>query len=201
MKTSRLNHLKVSFGVALGIAVYQAVFSELFDVYRPIFVGAFTFFCLSLWSAFKSNNEEVTGNYEASDREADVPFTGFGWWLWNVLVAIDQLGNTIAGGKADITISARVGYYANYQIEPKFLLYWKFLEKVINFAFYPLDGKGHCIQALEEDNETGHVHGNDLMRAILGVIIIVACIPISILTWTAFLFGLKPKRKVRNEQA
>lgn len=146
----------------------------------------------------RPNSQEENSTFEPSDNEADVPFSGLGWWLWNVLVAIDQLGNTIAGGKADITISARVGYFANYQTEPKLLFYWKLLERVINFAFYPLDGKNHCLQALEEDNETGHVHGNDLMRAILGVIIIIACLPISLLTWTAYFLGMRPKPASNN---
>ena len=30
-------------------------------------------------------------------------------WAWSVLVAIDQLGNALAGGAADETISSRLG--------------------------------------------------------------------------------------------
>lgn len=200
MSFNRTHNLNVSIGVALGIALYQLAFAEQFDFYRPLFIGLFTFIILSLISAFSSSDDKEVNEYLASENEANVPYSGFGWWLWNVLVAIDQLGNTLAGGKADITISARVGYYANYQVDPKLLFYWKFLERVINLTFYPLDGHDHCIQALEEDNETGHVHGNDLMRGILGLIIIFACIPISIFTWGAYLLGLRPKSRIRDNQ-
>lgn len=113
-------------------------------------------------------------------------------WLWNVLVAIDQLGNTIAGGKPDITISARVGFYANQSDNRTFYYYWKFLEQVIDFTFYPLDGLNHCLQALTNDNEQGHIHGSDLMRSLLGAFAVTACIFISIFTWTAYAFGHRP---------
>ena len=116
-----------------------------------------------------------------------------GKWLWNVLVAIDQLGNSIAGGNPDITISARVGYFANKSPNRQFIYYWKFLELVIDFTFYPLDGPKHCLQALESDNEDGHVNGNDLMRAILGIIAVTACVIICVFTWTAYLLGHRPK--------
>ena len=32
-----------------------------------------------------------------------------GWWVMNVLIAFDQLGNAIFGGSADETISSRLG--------------------------------------------------------------------------------------------
>jgi len=34
-------------------------------------------------------------------------------WATGVLIGIDQLGNAIAGGNPDSTISARVGNFAN----------------------------------------------------------------------------------------
>ncbi|KZN13614.1 hypothetical protein [Marinomonas sp. TW1] len=114
-------------------------------------------------------------------------------WLWNVLVAIDQLGNAIAGGDPDITISARVGYFANRSPNKRFHYYWKFLERVIDFTFYPLDGPKHCLSSLAKDNEQGHVHGSDFVRAILALIAITACVFISLLTWTAYLLGQRPK--------
>lgn len=33
-------------------------------------------------------------------------------WLYGVLVGIDQLGNTVAWGNPDVTVSARVGHNA-----------------------------------------------------------------------------------------
>ena len=113
-------------------------------------------------------------------------------WLRNVLIAIDQLGNTIAGGNPDITISARVGYFAIHCKNSRFHFYWLCLQFVIDLTFYPLDGEGHCKQALEGDNESGHVHGSDLMRALLGIIAVSACMFIGVFTWTAYWLGYKP---------
>jgi hypothetical protein len=115
-------------------------------------------------------------------------------WIWNILIAIDQLGNTIAGGNPDITISARVGYFANLSSNRTFYYYWSFLEFVIDLTFYPLDGPKHCLKSLEDDNEECHVHGSDLMRALLGLIAVTACVLICIVTWTAYLFGHRPKQ-------
>lgn len=112
-----------------------------------------------------------------------------------MLVAIDQLGNTLAGGDPDITISARVGFFANYSENRSYYYYWKFLERVIDFTFYPLDGSGHCLQALKADNEQGHTHGSDIMRALLGLIAVTACLFIAVITWSAYALGHRPEKK------
>ncbi len=107
-------------------------------------------------------------------------------WIEAVLIAIDQLGNAIAGGNPDVTISARVGYFVHFGAS-KIKIYWRFLERVIDGTFYPLDGTGHCYQAYEcEKGETFH-HGNDLLLLLLSFFIIVSCIPlfviIRVLAW------------------
>jgi len=61
-------------------------------------------------------------------------------WIRGVLVAIDQLGNAIAGGNPDATISARTGYFANENPNKTFIYYWRLMEAIINFAFYPVQG-------------------------------------------------------------
>lgn len=68
------------------------------------------------------------------------------YWI-NVLVAIDQLGNALTGGSPDNTISAKVGYLAANEPESQRKGYWKMLEKFIDFAFAPIQGPGHCLQA------------------------------------------------------
>ena len=63
-----------------------------------------------------------------------------------ILIAIDQLGNAIAGGNPDSTISARVGYFSDKTLREKTLgrhAYWKGLERIIDFAFFPIDGEKH----------------------------------------------------------
>ena len=106
-------------------------------------------------------------------------------WPVAVLVAIDQLGNTIAGGNPDSTISARVGYFSAKAIRGKG--YWKGLEAIIDFAFRPIDGPRHCYQAWQAEDE--HFwRGNDFMRFILSIIIIVACPVIAIVLHVLVLF-------------
>ncbi|VAW90815.1 hypothetical protein MNBD_GAMMA22-285 [hydrothermal vent metagenome] len=101
-------------------------------------------------------------------------------WFLRILIAVDQLGNAIAGGYPDAVISARVGYFANKADSPM-RAYWQILEWIINCAFYPIDGPNHCLCSLNDDKEEKFIHGNDFARAILGLIIIAACIFIAII--------------------
>ncbi|MDH5183444.1 MAG: hypothetical protein OEX12_06085 [Gammaproteobacteria bacterium] len=101
-------------------------------------------------------------------------------WPLAVLIAIDQLGNAIAGGNPDATVSARCYYFA--QIRPNMLkYYWRLLELIINFAFLPIDGPQHCQKALEDEPAEEFYPGSDLTRAILGILVIIVCIPLSII--------------------
>jgi len=103
-------------------------------------------------------------------------------YILRVLVSIDQLGNTIAGGNPDITISARTGYFANVE-KTRLRIWWRSMEAIIDFAFHPVDGPRHCYKAYKSDEEDGkHREGSDIARALLGVFVIVACIPIAIIT-------------------
>ena len=93
-------------------------------------------------------------------------------WPVAVLVAIDQLGNAIARGNPDATISARVGYFSAKAIRGKG--YWKTLEDIIDFAFFPIDGPRHCYQAWQSEDE--HFwRGSNLGRFILSLIILIVC--------------------------
>ena len=102
-------------------------------------------------------------------------------WLYTVLIAIDQLGNALAGGYADSTISARVGYNARHA-NPARQNYWRLLEWVINYTFLPLDGLDHCYQAYLAGNKTHYRDGSDLMRVILSTLIFFNAMPIAIAT-------------------
>ena len=94
-------------------------------------------------------------------------------WPLAILIAIDQLGNAIAGGHPDATISARVGFFSVKARRAR--LYWKVLESVIDFAFFPIDGKKHCYKAWQSDRDQRFQHGSDLARVFLSIIILVAC--------------------------
>lgn len=103
-------------------------------------------------------------------------------YILRVLVSIDQLGNTIAGGNPDVTISARTGYFANIK-KTRLRLWWRCMETIIDFAFRPIDGPDHCLRAYRADEQEGnHREGNDIARAVLGIFIILASFPISIIT-------------------
>jgi len=102
-------------------------------------------------------------------------------WLYTVLIAIDQLGNALAGGYADSTISARVGYNA-HNSAPVRQNYWRLLEWVINYSFLPLDGPDHCYQAYLAGNNTYYRDGSDLMRVVLSSFIFFNAVPIAIVT-------------------
>ncbi len=101
------------------------------------------------------------------------------YWF-NILVAIDQLGNAIADGNPDNTISARVGYFASDEHESKIKLYWKAQERIIDFTFEPIQGPHHCHNAwLAEADETD-TQGTYIARIILGIFVAAGCIVISL---------------------
>lgn len=58
-------------------------------------------------------------------------------WFWNILIAIDQLVNTIFGGDPDETISSRLGKNRNRNSFTRFLsdfldlFEWKHVERSI----------------------------------------------------------------------
>ncbi|USD22285.1 hypothetical protein [Microbulbifer variabilis] len=103
-------------------------------------------------------------------------------WIINVCIAIDQLGNAIAGGNPDATISGRCGYFSRVQ-ETRLRRYWRILEWVINFTFIPIDGPDHCYRSYLWDRAEKHEEGSDFMRVLLGVIVIFFCMPLCLFTW------------------
>lgn len=101
----------------------------------------------------------------------------------NVLVSIDQLGNALCGGNPDNTISARVGYFSAVNRNAT-KYFWKTLERVIDFTFWPVDGPHHCLQAFEADpQETFNDNNGDFFRVIISLVIVATCVPISILLY------------------
>ena len=107
-------------------------------------------------------------------------------WPLGVLIAIDQLGNAIAGGNPDATVSARCYYFAQIKAN-MFKYYWRLQELIINFAFSPIHGPQHCKRAHEEEPDEAFYPGSDITRAILGIFVLLVCIPLSILLRIAVL--------------
>lgn len=103
-----------------------------------------------------------------------------GNYWYNALVAFDQLGNALAGGNPDATISARIGYNANYGKTN--LKYWKFLEKSVNWTFSPVDGANHCLDAYDSDKgEEYYSAGKNWVKVVLASLAVGFCIPLSII--------------------
>lgn len=100
-------------------------------------------------------------------------------WPHAVLIAIDRLGNAIAGGHQSSTISARVGFFSEYAKVARW--YWRALEFIINLAFYPVDGENHCYKAWQADHLGLYRQGSDVTRFTLSLFIILATPAIAIL--------------------
>ena len=124
-------------------------------------------------------------------------------YLSNFFVSIDQLGNTIAGGNPDNTISSRVGFYNQHNKSgTKAPWQWRVFEKIINFTFYPIDGEAHCHEAYHNDaGEAFDLHTKNIIVALLAAIIIIpSCILIAFLLYTLYLFRIvSPKQINRNK--
>ncbi len=124
-------------------------------------------------------------------------------YLNNFFVSIDQLGNVLAGGNPDNTISSRVGFYNKHNTDAeKAPWQWRFFEKIINFTFYPIDGEDHCHEAFHNDagEEFDKNTKNILVAILASLIIIPSCLLISTLLYTLYAFGIvSPKHIDRNK--
>lgn len=62
-------------------------------------------------------------------------------YLSNFFVSIDQLGNVIAGGNPDNTISSRVGFYNQHNTNGEIAPWqWRLLKKLLTFHFIKVTG-------------------------------------------------------------
>jgi hypothetical protein len=118
------------------------------------------------------------------------------YWF-NILIAIDQLGNAIANGNPDNTISARVGYFASDVHSSKLKAYWKTLEWIINFTFEPVQGPGHCYHAWLAETDETDTQGSYIARVILGIFVGVGCLVISLFIRLAILINPRLRFKYR----
>lgn len=124
-------------------------------------------------------------------------------YLINFFVSIDQLGNVIAGGNPDNTISSRVGFYNRHNTNgEKAPWQWRLFEKIIDFSFWPIDGKNHCHEAFHNDaGEDFDKNTKNIIVAILAAVIIIpSCLLITILLYLLYTLGIvSPKDIDRNK--
>jgi len=118
----------------------------------------------------------------------------------NFFIAIDQLGNVIAGGNPDNTISSRVGYYTEVYYEKENIpLKWKLFRDIIDATFYPVDGENHCKEAYYNDaGEDFDPHTSDVAIAFLALLIIIGCLFIAIALYFFFGLGLVSPKKINR---
>lgn len=64
-------------------------------------------------------------------------------YIWNILISIDQLANTLLGGFPDETISSRMGKHIR---DKKDCPVCRFLCKLLDVI-----DPGHCQKSIEED--------------------------------------------------
>ncbi len=123
-------------------------------------------------------------------------------YLLDILISIDQLGNVIAGGNPDNTISARVGFYVHHFPESKKVAgYWKTLEWIIDTTFWPVDGKNHCHEAYHNDAGEFYDTGTkDWAILLLLLLIVPTCLLFSIILYSLYVLGIvSPKQIDRAE--
>ncbi len=99
-----------------------------------------------------------------------------------ILLNLDRLGNALAGGHYQATVSARVGYFAMTKANP----YWLVLEKVINETFRPLDGPDHCWKAYQWEagfKVRKYRRSSDIALTILSVFVLSGCLVLMPLVW------------------
>jgi hypothetical protein len=96
-------------------------------------------------------------------------------------IALDQLGMALCGGNEDCTISATTGHYQR----TKWSWYWEMMRWIIDWTFYPVDGKGHCEQAYKKDIDEKFREGYKLPLFVLTVLF---CLGIGIILWSIWLF-------------
>ncbi len=115
-------------------------------------------------------------------------------YVKGILVGLDQLGNAIAGGNPDCTISGRTGNFA-LNSHNSVRWYWLILQYVIDATFYPFDGKGHCYQAyMKEQDEEYYVVGGVGLFA-LSLITLASCLTLISPFYIIFLIKLLFKKR------
>lgn len=123
-------------------------------------------------------------------------------YILHLLISIDQLGNVIAGGNPDNTISARVGFYNHhYPDDQKVTFFWKAFEWIINTTFWPIDGPNHCHEAYHNDaGEFFDTGTKDWAVALLSILILLTCLLIAPLLYALYALGIvSPKNIDRKE--
>ena len=93
-------------------------------------------------------------------------------YIYNLLMAVDQVGNALAGGDPDVTVSGRIGYNS-FTTKKR---YWKIMEWIVDTTFAPVDSPMHCYTTYLNDNDVDHSKGPLPALITLTLIAIPTCI-------------------------
>ena len=108
-------------------------------------------------------------------------------YVVNLFYHTDILLNALTGGNGTLTVSARVGFYANHKkTRCSFCkTLWRRAESLVNYTFLPMDGPNHCEQAREwalefsipyDGSDIEFMHGPTWSLLLLMIVITVACL-------------------------
>lgn len=109
------------------------------------------------------------------------------YYIGRLLISFDQLGNAIAGGNPDVTISARLYYLS----EVREVLIARWLMLLVDFVFYPVDGVAHCEKAYINHEDEDIRRGSDVALIALCLITLPFLLPIYIVNLLLVLCVLK----------
>lgn len=115
----------------------------------------------------------------------------------NILQPIDMFGNALAAGNPENTISSRTGYFAR-EAKAYARWYWLTLEFVIDLAFFPFDGWGHCAAASSKENDEIYGFNRKIALVLFGLITIIGCLVIMAVSYPYYWIKLLIKAKKKN---
>lgn len=107
-------------------------------------------------------------------------------------ISIDQLGAALCAQDPDVTFSGVIGYQANVKRRGHWM--WSKLEDIVDWTFYPWDGPAHCLQAYNADIRERYRRGSDVAWFFTALIVVLSCIPISMVAWGGWLLKRLFKR-------
>jgi hypothetical protein len=123
-------------------------------------------------------------------------------YISHLFISVDQFGNALAGGNPDNTISARVGYYNHHYYKTnKVPWYWSLFERIIDTAFYPVDGPAHCHEAYH--NDAGEVFDHRVTNVMIALaatlVIIPSCVLIALLFYLLSALHIVKRRTIERD--
>lgn len=106
-------------------------------------------------------------------------------WLVNVFYNFSRVGNSLANGNRDVSVSGRLGYnkLAKGGV-------WSVLAAIVDWAFLPVDGKNHCERQAHEEFDHGIREGSDRALAVICALVVLFTPLIALVSYSCGLIDL-----------